>query len=31
MKLRNDGSLEDLREDVKRLLDLFLTGATNLR
>ncbi len=31
MKLRNDGSLEDLREDVKRLLDLFLTGAASLR
>ncbi|OPY52297.1 MAG: hypothetical protein A4E49_01904 [Methanosaeta sp. PtaU1.Bin112] len=31
MKLRNDGSLQDLREDVKRLLDLFLAGATSLR
>jgi dephospho-CoA kinase len=29
MKLRNDSNLDDFREDVKRLLDLLVTGATS--
>ncbi|MDD4653443.1 MAG: AAA family ATPase [Methanothrix sp.] len=30
MKLRNDGSLEDLREDVRRLLDLLQTAMKTI-
>jgi dephospho-CoA kinase len=29
MKLRNDGSLDDFREDVERLLGLLMTGAAS--
>ncbi len=29
LKLRNDGNLDDFREDVKRLLGLLVTGATS--
>ena len=29
MKLRNDGNLDDFREDVKRLLGVLMTGASS--
>ncbi len=31
LKLRNDGNLDDFRENVKRLLSLLVTGATSER
>jgi dephospho-CoA kinase len=31
LKLRNDGNLDDFRENVKRLLSLLVTGATSCR